>query len=58
MNQTTKINPAPSHAMDDEMMDQMKNNEVTGTLAHTPLPEYLTDAEILDDELSFVLSEN
>ena len=53
MNHAAKVDPAPSEAM-----DKMAKNETIGTLEYKPDHEHLTDAEILDDERSFVLSEN
>jgi hypothetical protein len=53
MNHTAKVDPAPS-----EVMGKVAKNETIRTLEHKPDSEHLTDAEILDDECSFVLSEN
>ena len=53
MNHTARVDPAPSEAM-----DKMAKNETIRTLEHKPDPEHLADAEIPDDECSFVLSEN
>ncbi len=53
MNHTAKVDPAPREAM-----GKMAKNETITILEHKPDPEHLTDAEILDDEFSFVLSEN
>ncbi len=50
MNHTAKVDPAPSEAM--------AKNETIRILEHKPDSEHLTDAEILNDECSFVLSEN
>ncbi len=53
MNHTAKVDPAASEAM-----DKMAKNEMNMALEHKPDPEHPTDAEMLDDECSFVLSEN
>ena len=53
MNHTAIVDPAPSEAM-----EKMAKNETIRTLEHELDPEHLTNAEILDDECSFVLSEN
>ncbi len=52
MNHTAKVDPTLR-----EVLDKMAN-ETIRILEHKPDPEYLTDAKILDDECSFVLSEN
>ncbi len=53
MNHTAKVDPTPS-----EVMDKMAKNETIRILEHDPDSEHRTTAEILDDECSFVLSEN
>ncbi len=53
MNHTAKVDPAPREAM-----DKMAKNETIRTLEHKPDPEHLADADILDIEFSFILSEN
>ncbi len=53
MNHTAKVDPALS-----EVLDNMAKNETIRILEHKPDPEHLTDAKILDDECSFVRSEN
>ncbi len=57
MNHTAKIDPAPSDAMDDDVMSETENIEATGVLEYRPNPNYVADSEALDDELSFVLGE-
>jgi hypothetical protein len=49
MNHTAKIDPAPSSAIEDDVMDEMENNEATEIFEYKPESEQLTDAEILDD---------
>ena len=49
MNHTAKVQPEPSYAMDDEVMEEMENNEATGLFEYAPEAEQLTDAEILDE---------
>jgi len=58
MSRSAKIDLAPSHAIDGEVRDEMEKNETTKALEHKPDPVHRADAEILDDELSFVRSEN
>ena len=53
MNGTAKVGPAPSEAM-----DERENHETTAPLDYKSASVHRTDAEILDDELSFVRSEN
>ena len=53
MNHTVKVDPTLR-----EVLDNMAKNETITILEHKPDPEHLIDAEILDDEFSFVLSEN
>ncbi len=53
MNHTAKVDPTLL-----SVLDKMAKNETIRILEHKPDPEHLTDAEILDDECSFVLSEN
>ena len=50
MNHTAKIDPAPSDAMDDDVMTEMENIEATGVLEYRPNPNYVADPEALDDE--------
>jgi len=49
MNHTAKIDTALIHAIDDDVMDEMENNEATGMFEYRPEAEELTDAEILDE---------
>ena len=49
MNHTAKIDPAPSDAMDDDVMTEMENIEATGVLEYRPDPKFLADSEALDD---------
>jgi len=49
MSHTAKIDPAPSSAIDNDVMDEMENNEATEIFEYKPESEQLTDAEILDD---------
>ena len=53
MNHTAKVDSTLR-----AVLDKMAKNEMTRTLEHKPDPEHLTDAKILDDECSFVRSEN
>lgn len=50
MNHTAKIDPAPSDAMDDDVMTEMENIEATRVLEYRPDPNILADSEALDDE--------
>ena len=49
MNHTARIDPIPSDAIDDDVMNEMENIEATGVLEYKPDPDRLTDAETLDD---------
>ncbi len=49
MNHTAKVDPAPSDAMDDDVMNEMENMEATGVLEYKPDPNVLADSETLDD---------
>ncbi len=49
MNHTAKVDPAPSDAMDDDVMNEMENMEATGVLEYKPDPNVLVDSETLDD---------
>ncbi len=53
MNYTAKVDPTLR-----EVLGKMAKNETIRTLEHEPDSEHLTDAKILDDECSFVRSEN
>ena len=53
MNHTAKVDPTLR-----QVLDKMAKNETTRTLEHKPDHKHLADAEILDDQCSFVLSEN
>ncbi len=53
MTHTAKVDPTLR-----EVLDKMAKNETIRTLEHKPDPAHLTGAKILDDESSFVLSEN
>ncbi len=50
MNHTAKVDPAPSDAMDDDVMNEMENIEATGVLEYKPDPNFLADSETLDDD--------
>ena len=50
MRHTAKIDPAPSDAMDNDVMNEMENFEATGIFEHKPDPDYLADSDALDDE--------
>ena len=50
MNHTAKIDPTLNHALEDEVMDEMENNEATGLFEYKPGSTELSDAEILDEE--------
>ena len=58
MNHSAKVDLAPSHAIDDEVRDEMEKNETIKALEHKSEPGHRTDSESRDDELSFVRSEN
>ncbi len=58
MNHTAKIDPAPSDAMNDDVMSETEDLGATGVLEYRPNPNYVADSEALDDELSFVLGED
>ncbi len=49
MTHTAKVDPAPSDAMDDDVMNEMENMEATGVLEYKPDPNVLADSETLDD---------
>ncbi len=49
MTHTAKVDPAPSDAMDDDVMNEMENIEATGVLEYKPDPNVLADSETLDD---------
>ncbi len=49
MNHTAKVDPSPSDAMDDDVMNEMENIEATGVLEYKPDPNVLADSETLDD---------
>lgn len=51
MNQTAKTDPSPSQALDDDALNEIENNEVAELLGDESDPNYLTDAEFLDDGL-------
>ena len=50
MNHTAKVDPSPSDAMDDDVMNEMENIEATGVLEYKPDPNVLADSETLDDD--------
>ena len=50
MNHTAKIDPAPSDALNDDVMTEMENIEATGVLEYRPDRNLLADSEALDDE--------
>ena len=49
MTHTAKVDPAPSDAMDDDVMNEMENIEATGVLEYKPDPNVLVDSESIDD---------
>lgn len=49
MNHTAKIDPIPSYAADDDAINEVEPNEAAGMVKYDSDPNYLTDAEILDD---------
>ncbi len=49
MTHTAKVDPAPSDAMDDDVINDMENMEATGVLEYKPDPNVLADSETLDD---------
>ncbi|TDJ30352.1 MAG: hypothetical protein E2O55_01485 [Gammaproteobacteria bacterium] len=51
MNQTAKTDPNPSQALDDDALNEIENNEVAELLGDESDPNYLTNAEFLDDGL-------
>lgn len=51
MNQTAKTDPSPSQALDDDALNEIENNEVAELLGDESDPNYLTNAEFLDDGL-------
>ncbi len=51
MNQTAKTDPSPVQALDDDALNEIENNEVAELLGDESDPNYLTDAEFLDDRL-------
>ncbi len=51
MNQTAKTDPSPSQALDDDALNEIENNEVAELLGNESDPNYLTNAEFLDDGL-------
>ena len=51
MNQTAKTDPSPGQALDDDALNEIENNEVAELLGDESDPNYLTDAEFLDDGL-------
>lgn len=51
MNQTAKTDPSPSQALDDDALNEIENNEVAELLGDESDPNYLTNAEFLDDRL-------
>ena len=50
MTHTAKVDPAPSDAMDDDVMNEMENMEATGVLEYKPDPNVLADSETVDDD--------
>ena len=50
MNHTAKSDPAPSDALNDDVMTEMENIEATGVLEYRPDTNLLADSEALDDE--------
>lgn len=51
MNQTAKTDPNPSQALDDDALNEIENNEIAELLGDESDPNYLTNAEFLDDGL-------
>lgn len=51
MNQTAKADPSPGQALDDDALNEIENSEVAELLGDESDPNYLTDAEFLDDGL-------
>lgn len=51
MNQTAKTDPNPSQALDDDALNEIENNEVAELPGDESDPNYLTNAEFLDDGL-------
>ncbi len=51
MNHTAKTDPSPVQALDDDALNEIENNEVAELLEYESDPNYLTDAEFLDDGL-------
>ena len=51
MNQTAKTDPNPSQALDDDALNEIENNEVAELLGDESDPNYLTNAEFLNDGL-------
>ena len=51
MNQTAKTDPSPGQALDDDALNEIENNEVAELLGDESDPNYLTNAEFLDDGL-------
>lgn len=51
MNQTAKTDPNPSQALDDDALNEIENNEVAELRGDESDPNYLTNAEFLDDGL-------
>lgn len=51
MNQTAKTDPSPSQPLDDDALNEIENNEVAELLGDESDPNYLTNAEFLDDGL-------
>ena len=51
MNQTAKTDPSPGQALDDDAPNEIENNEVAELLGDESDPNYLIDAEFLDDGL-------
>ena len=58
MNHTANVDPAPNHAIDDEIRDEPEKDETTKISEQEPDPIHRNDSEIFDDELSFVRSVN
>ncbi len=51
MNQTAKTDPSPGQVLDDDALNEIENNEVAELLGDESDPNYLTNAEFLDDGL-------
>ena len=51
MKQTAKTDPSPGQSLDDDALNEIENNEVAELLGDESDPNYLTNAEFLDDGL-------